>query len=37
MRSDIHKLKLEDLEETIIEKPTYHPRTNRPNEIQIGD
>jgi hypothetical protein len=37
MRSDIHKLKPEDLEETIIEKPTSHPGTNRPNEIQIGD
>jgi hypothetical protein len=37
MRSEIHKLKPEDLEETIIEKPTSHPRTNGPNEIQIGD
>ncbi len=37
MRSEIHKLKSEDLEETIIEKPTSHPRTNGPNEIQIGD
>jgi hypothetical protein len=35
MRSDIHKLKPEDLEETIIEKPSSHPGTNRPNEIQI--
>ncbi len=25
------------MEETIIEKPTTHPGTNRPNEIQIGD
>ncbi len=25
------------MEETIIEKPTSHPGTNRPNEIQIGD
>jgi hypothetical protein len=25
MRSEIHKLKPEDLEETIIEKPTTHP------------
>ncbi len=25
-RSEIHKLKPEDLEETIIEKPTTHPR-----------
>ncbi len=32
MRSEIHKLKLEDLEETIIEKPTTHRRTNGPNE-----
>jgi hypothetical protein len=30
-------LKPEDLEETIIEKPTTHPRTNGPNENQIGD
>ena len=37
MRSEIHKLKPEDLEDTIIEKPTSHPRTNGPNEIQIGD
>ncbi len=37
MRLDIHKLKPEDLEETIIEKPTSHPGTNGPNEIQIGD
>jgi hypothetical protein len=37
MRSEIHKLKPEDLEETIIEKPTTHPRTNGPNENQIGD
>ena len=37
MRSEIHKLKLEDLEETIIEKPTTHPGTNGPNEIQISD
>jgi hypothetical protein len=36
MRSDIHK-KPEDLEETIIEKPTSQPRTNGQNEIQIGD
>ncbi len=28
MRSEIHKLKPENLEETIIEKPTTHPRTN---------
>ncbi len=31
MRSEIHKLKPEDLEETIIEKPTSHPETNGPN------
>ncbi len=35
--SDIHKLKPEELEETIIEKPSSHPGTNGPNEIQIGD
>jgi hypothetical protein len=37
MKSEIHKLKPEDLEETIIEKPTSHPGINRPTEIQIGD
>jgi hypothetical protein len=37
MRSEIHKLKPEDLEETIIEKSTTHPGTNGPTEIQIGD
>ncbi len=37
MRSDIHKFKPEDLEEILIEKITSHPRTNGPNEIQIGD
>ena len=37
MRSEIHKLKPEDLEETIFEKPTSHPGTNGPNEIQIKD
>jgi hypothetical protein len=37
MRSEIHKLKPEDLEETIIEKPRTHPRTNGPNETPIGD
>jgi hypothetical protein len=37
MRSEINKLKPEDLEETIIEKPTTHPGTNGPTEIQIGD
>ncbi len=37
MRSEIHKLKPKDLEETIIEKPTTHPRANGPNEIKIGD
>ncbi len=36
MRSEINKLKPEDLEETIIEQPTSHLGTNRPNEIQIG-
>jgi hypothetical protein len=34
-RSEIHKLKPEDLEETIIEKSTSQPGTNGPNEIQI--
>ncbi len=33
MRSEIHKLKSEDLEETIIEKPLSHPGTTGPNEI----
>jgi hypothetical protein len=37
MRSEIYKLKPEDLEETNIEKPTTHNRTNGPNETQIGD
>ncbi len=37
MRSKIHKLKPENLEETIIEKPTSHPGTNGPNEIQFED
>jgi hypothetical protein len=32
MRSEIHKLKPEDLKETIIEKPTTHPGPNGPNE-----
>ncbi len=37
IRSEIHKLKPEDLEETVIEKPTTHSRTNGPNETLIGD
>ncbi len=39
MRSEIHKLKPKDLEETIIEKPTTHPGTNGPNEnkLEIGE
>jgi hypothetical protein len=37
IRSEIHKLKPEDLEETIIEKSTTHSRTNKPNETLIGD
>jgi hypothetical protein len=37
MRSEINKLKPEDLEETIIEKPTTHPGTNGSNESQNGD
>jgi hypothetical protein len=36
MRSEIHKLKPEDLEETIIEKSITHFGTNGPNEIPIG-
>jgi hypothetical protein len=36
MRSEIYKLKPDDLEETIIEKSTSHPGTNGPNEIRIG-
>jgi hypothetical protein len=36
MRSEIHKLKPEDLEETIIEKPTTHSGKNGPNETPIG-
>ncbi len=35
-RSEIRKLKQKDLEETIIEKPTTHPRANNPTEIQVG-
>jgi hypothetical protein len=37
MRSEIPKFKPEDLEETIIEKPTTHPGSNGPNANQIGD
>ena len=37
MRSEIHKLKPEDLEETIIDKSTTHPGTNGPNKNQNGD
>ncbi len=37
MRSEIHKLNPEDLEETTIEKPTTHSRMNGPNETPIGD
>ncbi len=37
LRSEIHKLKPEDLEKTIIEKPTTHPGTNGPDENQIED
>jgi hypothetical protein len=37
MRSEIHKFKPEDLEETIFEKPTTQPGTNGPNENQIVD
>jgi hypothetical protein len=37
MRSEIHKFKPEDLEETIIEKSTTHSGTNGTNETPIGD
>jgi hypothetical protein len=37
MRLEIHKLKPEGLEETIIDKSTTHPRTNGPNKNQNGD
>jgi hypothetical protein len=37
IRSEIHKFKPEDLEETIIEKSTTHSRTNGPTETPIGD
>jgi hypothetical protein len=37
MRSEIHKLKPQDLEETIIEKSTTHSGTNGPNETPIGE
>jgi hypothetical protein len=36
-RSQIHKLKPEDLEETIIEKSIFHSGTNGPNETSVGD
>ncbi len=36
MRSEIHKLKPEDLEETIVIESTTHPGSNGPNETQIG-
>jgi hypothetical protein len=35
MRSEIDKLKPEDLEETMIKKPTTQARTNGPNEPQL--
>ena len=35
MRSEIHKFKPEDLEETIIDKSTTHPGTNGPNETKM--
>jgi hypothetical protein len=35
MRSEIHKLKPEDLEETSIEKLTTYPRTNGLNETKL--
>ncbi len=37
MKSEIHKLKPEDLEETIIKKSTTHAVTNGPNKTPIGD
>jgi hypothetical protein len=37
MSSEILKLNLEDLEETIIEKPTTHSGANGQNETPIGD
>ncbi len=37
MRSEIHKLKPEDLEETVIEKSITHSRTNGPNETPTED
>jgi hypothetical protein len=37
IQSEIHKLKPEDLEGTIIEKSTTHSGTNGPNETPIGD
>ena len=37
MISEIHKLKPEDLEETITEKSITHSGTNGPNETPIGD
>jgi hypothetical protein len=37
MRSEIHKLKPEDLKETIIEIPITHFGTNGPSETPIED
>jgi hypothetical protein len=37
MRSEIHKLKPEDFQETFIEKQTTHSGTNGPNETPTGD
>ena len=37
MRSEIHKLKPEDLEKTIIEKSITHSGTNGPNKTPIGN
>ena len=37
MRSEIHKKKPEDLEESNIEKSITHSGTNGPNETPIGD
>jgi hypothetical protein len=37
MRSEIHKLKPEESEETIIDKSITHSGTNGPKETPIGD
>jgi hypothetical protein len=37
MRSEIHKLKPEELEETVIEKSITHSGANGPKETPIRD